>query len=173
LVESSLPINILLNVLQDPILIQINSSRDVVVEDYIRIPSRPFVESGVDDALFQSESFRTLVHTSRIFNPSPVPVRSFWRTSSRHDIFDKLGMSPNQPMSSHTPITYTTYTISLDHFTDMTSNFVTILDPLLVGTYTILPLQLTSSTSVPQVTHIFIGSTITNQTPFGMPLPLR
>jgi hypothetical protein len=70
----------------------------------------------VDDPPFQSESFRTLVHTSGIFNPSPVPVRSFWRTSSGHDIFDKLGMSPNQPMSSHTPVTSTSYTSTFRSF---------------------------------------------------------
>jgi hypothetical protein len=109
----------------------------------------------VDDPPFHSESFRTLVHTSGIFNPSSVPVRSFWRTSSGHDIFDKLGMSPNQPTSSHIPVTSTAYTVPLNHFTGTTSNVVMVSDPLLVGTHTILPLQLTSSTTVPQVTPCF------------------
>jgi hypothetical protein len=94
----------------------------------------------VDDPPFQSESFRTLVHTARIFNPSSVPVRSFWRTSSGNNIFDKLGISPNQPMSSHTHVTSTAYTIPLDHFTGMTSNVVMVSNSLLVGTHTILPL---------------------------------
>ena len=75
-----------------------------------------------------------------LFNPSSVPVRSFWRTSSGHNIFDKLGMRPNQPMSSHTLITSTSYIVPLDHFAGTTSNVVTVSDPLLVGTHTILPL---------------------------------
>jgi hypothetical protein len=73
LVESTLPINPLLNVVQDPIFLRINSSGDVIVEDYTRIPTGPYTESGVDDPPFQSESFRTLVHTAGIFNPSSVP----------------------------------------------------------------------------------------------------
>jgi hypothetical protein len=59
-------------------------------------------------------------------------------------------------MSSHTPITSTSYTVPLDHFTGTTSNVVTVSDQLLVGSHTILPLQLTSSTTVPQVTHVSV-----------------
>jgi hypothetical protein len=58
----------------------------------------------------------------------------------------------------------------MDHFTDTTSNVVTVLDPLLVGTHTILPLS--SSTMVPQVTPIYVGSSVKNQAYIGMPLPL-
>jgi hypothetical protein len=46
----------------------------------------------------------------------------------------------NQPMESHTPTTSIAYTIPLDHFTGMTSNFVTVSDQSLVGSHTILPL---------------------------------
>jgi hypothetical protein len=52
LVESTLPINPLLSVIQDPLLLRINLSRDVVVEDYTRIPNGPYKESGVDDQPF-------------------------------------------------------------------------------------------------------------------------
>jgi hypothetical protein len=173
LVKSTLPINLLLKVLQDPILLRINSLGDVVVEDYTRIPIGPYAESDVDDPPFQSESFRTLVHTAGIFNPSSVPFHSFWRTPSRHDIFDRLGMSPNQLMSSHTHVTSTSYTVHLDHFTGTISNVVTSSDPLLVGTHTILPLLFTSSIMVPQVTHVSSRSTMPTQAPIVMPLPLR
>ena len=125
---------------------------DVITEDYTRISTGPYAESGVDDPPFQNESFRTLVHTTGIFNPSSVPVRSFWRTSSGHNIFDKLGMIPNQPMASNTPVTSIAYTVPLDHFTGMTNNVVTVSDQLLVGSHKILPLQLANSTMVPQVT---------------------
>jgi hypothetical protein len=37
--ESILPINPLLSVVLDPLFLWINSSRDVVVEDYTRIPT--------------------------------------------------------------------------------------------------------------------------------------
>jgi hypothetical protein len=53
--ESILPVNPLLSVLQDPLLLQINSSGDVVAEDYTRISIGPHAESGVDNPLFQSE----------------------------------------------------------------------------------------------------------------------
>jgi hypothetical protein len=71
--ESILPVNPLLSVVQDPHFLWINSSGDVVAEDYTGIPTGPHTESGVDDPLFQSESFRTLVHTAGIFNPSSCP----------------------------------------------------------------------------------------------------
>ena len=61
LVESSLPVSLLLNVIRDPFFLRINSLGDVVAEEYTRIHSRPFVESGVDDPPFHSESFRTPV----------------------------------------------------------------------------------------------------------------
>jgi hypothetical protein len=77
-----LPENPLLSVVQDPQLLQINSSGDIVVEEYIEVPTGPNTESGVDDPLFQSESFITPVHTAGIFNPSSVPVHSVWGTSS-------------------------------------------------------------------------------------------
>jgi hypothetical protein len=150
-----------------------NSSRDVVVEDYTRIPSGHFVESGVDDPPFHRESFRTPIQTSGIFNPSSVPVCFFWIAASRHDIFDKLGMIPNQPTSSHILITSTTYTVPLNHFVGMTSNFVIVSDLLLVSTHIILPLQLTSSTTVPLVAPFSAGSLVTTQAPIGTPLPLR
>jgi hypothetical protein len=115
--ESILPVNPLLSVVQDPHLLQINSSGDIVAEEYIEIPTGPHTESGVDDPFFQSESFRTPVHTVGNFDPStPGPSRTLWRTSSGQDIFDKLGMShlrsrtPNQPMASQTPVNSTTYT---------------------------------------------------------------
>jgi hypothetical protein len=82
-------------------------------------------------------------------------------------------MIPNQPTSSHTHVTSTTYIVPLNHFTGTTSNFVMVSDPLLVGTHTILPLRLTNSTTVPQVAHVSAGSTVVTQAPFGMPLSLR
>jgi hypothetical protein len=75
--ESILPVNLLLSVVQDPYFLRIKSSGDVVTEEYIGIPTRPHTESGVDDPLFQGESFRIPVHTTGIFNPSSIPVHSF------------------------------------------------------------------------------------------------
>jgi hypothetical protein len=82
-------------------------------------------------------------------------------------------MSPNKPMVSHTPMTSTTYRIPLDHFTSTTSNVVTVSDQLLVGSHTILPLQLTRSTMVPQVMSVSIESLIITQYRIGTPLFLR
>jgi hypothetical protein len=60
--ESTLPVNPLLSVTQDPLFLRINLSGDVVAEEYTRIPTRPYADSGVDDPPFQSESFITPVH---------------------------------------------------------------------------------------------------------------
>jgi len=46
-------------------------------------------------------------------------------------------------------------------------------DSFLVGTHTILPLHLTISTLVPQVTPVSIGSAMSTEAPIGTPLPLR
>jgi hypothetical protein len=146
-----------LNIRQDPIFLQLNLSGDIDIEYYTRILTGPHIYSGVDDPPFQSVSFRTLVHTAGNFDPSSSgPVRSLWKTSSGQDIFEKLGMShlrqrnSTQPMTSHTPMNSTPYTVPLDHFTDRTNNVVTVSDQLLVGSHTILPLHLTNSTMVPQ-----------------------
>jgi hypothetical protein len=173
LVEPSLTINPLLNTQQDPVLLRINSSGDVVVEYYPRIPPGTFVESSMDEPPFPSEAFRTPVQTSGIFNPRLVPVCSLWRNASRCDIFDKLGMIPNQPTSPHVIFTSTAYIIPINHFAGTTSNIVTVSDPLLVGTHTILPLQLTSSTTVPQVAPFSARILVTIQAPIGTPLPSR
>jgi len=82
-------------------------------------------------------------------------------------------MIPNQPMSSHIPITSIAYTVPMDHFTTKTSNVVMVSDLLLVGTHTIIPFQLTSSTIVPQVTPISIKSSLRTQDPIGKPFLLR
>jgi hypothetical protein len=79
----------------------------------------------------------------------------------------------NQPMASHTPVTSTSYTVPLDHFTGTTSNVVTVSHQLLVGSHTILPLQLANSTMVPQATHVSFGSAVITQAPIGTPLLLR
>jgi hypothetical protein len=76
-------------------------------------------------------------------------------------------------MASHMHVNSTAYTIPLDHFTRTTSNVVTVSDQLLVGSHTILPLQLSSSTMVPQATPVSVGSAIITQDPIGTPLPLR
>jgi hypothetical protein len=78
--DSILPVNPLLNLREDSILLRLNSLGEIITEDHTRIPTGPHVESGVDDPPFQSQSFRTPVHTTGVFR----------RTSSGHDIFYKL-----------------------------------------------------------------------------------
>jgi hypothetical protein len=178
--EPILPVNPLLSVVQDPHLLRINSSRDIVIEEYIEMPIGPHEKSGVDAPFFQSEPFRTLVHVVGNFDPrTPGPSRTLWRTSSGQNIFYKLEMShlrsrtPNQPMASQTPMTSTTYTIPLDHFTGTTNNVVTVSDQLLVGFHSILPLHLTRSTMVSQAMPISAGKMLITQAPIGTLLPLR
>ena len=145
--ESILPVNPLLIIRQDLIFLWLNSTGDIVTKYYTIILVGPHAESSVDDPPFQSESFRTLVHTVGNFDPSSSgPVRSLWKTSSGQDIFEKLGMShlrqrtSNQPMASHMPVNSIAYTVPLDHFTATTNNVVIVSDQLLAGSHTILPL---------------------------------
>jgi hypothetical protein len=154
-VEPSPPVNPLLNVTQDPVFLRINSFRDIGVEDYPRINLGPFVEFGMDEPSFRSESFITPIQNSRIFNPSSIPFCSLWRTPLGRDIFDKLGMSPNQPTSPQVLVTSTSYTVPPNNFNGKTSNIDKVSDLLLVGTHTILPSQFTNSTIVPQVVPFF------------------
>jgi hypothetical protein len=75
--ESILLVNPLLSVAHDSHFLWINSSRDIIVDEYIELPTRPHAESSVDDLFFQSESFITLVHTAKNFDPStPGPSRT-------------------------------------------------------------------------------------------------
>jgi hypothetical protein len=63
-----------------------NSSGEIVVVENTEVPTGPNAGSGVDDPLFQSESFRTPTHTAGIFNPSSAP-------SSVRDLYGNLGAS--------------------------------------------------------------------------------
>ena len=76
-------------------------------------------------------------------------------------------------MESHMHVTSISYIVPLDHFTGMINNVVTVSDQLLVGSHTILPLQLANSTMVPQDTHVSIGSVVITQAPIGTTLLLR
>jgi hypothetical protein len=121
-----------------------------------------------------------MVHTVGTFDPSSsCHVLSLWRTYLGHDIFAKLGIihichrASNQPLTSHTPMNSTAYTVPLDHFTGMTSNVVIVSDQLLVGSHTIIPLQLSSSTMVPQAMHVSLRSEAITQDPIGTLLSLR
>jgi hypothetical protein len=126
-----------------------NSLVEIVVVENIELPTGPTTGYGVDNPLFHSESFRTLTHTARIFNPSS-------SHSSGHDIFGALGTSSNQTMASQMSDTYVTYMIPLDHFTGTTSKVVTVSDQLLVGSHSIIPLQIAHSTMV--ITRYPIGT---------------
>jgi hypothetical protein len=143
-----------------------NSLGEIVVLENIVIPIGPNMGSGVDDPLFQSESFRTPPHTTRIFNPSYAP-------SIVHNIYGNLGVIPDQPMASQMPKRSITYMVPLDHFTCMTSNFTTFSDQLLVGSYSILPLHMAHSIMAPQSTTIPTENVVITQDPIGTLLPLR
>jgi hypothetical protein len=161
-----LPPNPVLSIRQDAHFLWMNSSGEIVVVENIEVPTGPNVGSGVDNPLFQSESFGTPAHTAGICNPSSA-------LSSGHDIFGTLGTSSNQPMSSQIPKTSITYTVPLDHFTSTTSNVAIVSYQLLVGSHSILPLQMAHSTMVPQATIVSTRNVVITQAPIGTSLPLR
>jgi hypothetical protein len=147
-------------------MLWMNSSREIVVFDNTEVPTRPNVGSRVEDPLFQSESFRTPVHTVEISNPSSIPL-------TVHDLYENLGSSPDRPMASQMPETYVTYTVPLDHFTGTTSSATVVPDQLLVGSHSIIPLQRAHSIMVPQATMVSTGNVVVTQAPIGTPLPPR
>jgi hypothetical protein len=137
-----LPPNLLLSIRQDAHFLWMNSTGEIIVVESIGIPTRPNAISGLDDSLFQSESFRTPAHTIGICNPSYAPLNV-------RGLYGNLGASLNQPMASQMPETYVTYMVTLDHFTGTTNNITTVSNQLLVGSHSILPLQIAHSTMVP------------------------
>jgi hypothetical protein len=76
-------------------------------------------------------------------------------------------------MASQIPETYVTYMVHLDHFTGTTSNVTVISDQLLVGSHSILPLQMTHSIMVPQDTTVSTRNVVITQASIGTPLFLR
>jgi hypothetical protein len=100
-----------------------NSLGDIVL--YIDIPTGPNVGSGVEDPLFQSESFRTPTHTVGTgFGSIPLIVR---------DLYGNLGMSLDQHVVSQVPEMFVSYMVTLDQFVGMTSNVTT--DQLSIGSH--------------------------------------
>jgi hypothetical protein len=71
------------------------------------------------------------------------------------------------------PLTFATYTVPLDHFTGTINNVFIVSDKILIGSHSILPLQITNSTVVPQGTHVSTGNVVITQYFIGTPLPLR
>jgi hypothetical protein len=143
-----------------------NSSKEIVVVDNTEVPTRTNEVSGVEDPLFQSESFRTPTHIVGTSNPSSIPLTIC-------DLYGNLGVSSNQPMASQMLETYVTYMVPFDHFTGTTNNVTIISDQLLVGSHSILPLQMTHSIMVLQATTISTRNVVITQVPIGMPLPPR
>jgi hypothetical protein len=72
-----------------------------------------------------------------------------------------------------TYVTYVTYTVPLDHFFGTTSSVTIILDQFLVGSHSILPLQMAHSTMVPQATMVSTGNVVITQDHIVTPLPPR
>jgi hypothetical protein len=141
-----------------------NSSREIFVVENIGVPTRPNVGSGVEYPLFHSESFRTPTHIVKTSNPSYVPLKVC-------DIYGNLGASPDQPMESQVPETYVTYTVPLYHFNGTTSSVATVSNQFLVGSHSILPLQMAHSIMVPQATMVSTRIVVVTQSQIGTPLP--
>jgi hypothetical protein len=134
----------------------VNSYGEFVVIDDTEIPTGPNTRSGVEDPLFQSESFRTSAHTvgTSCFGPIPLIV---------HDLYDNLGASLDRTMAAQVPEVSVSYTVPLHHFTGTTSNVITIADQLLIGSHSNPTIQMMHST-IP-------ASNVTSfQAPIGTPL---
>jgi hypothetical protein len=68
-------------------------------------------------------------------------------------------------MALQVPETYVTYTVPLDNFTSMASNVTTVSDQLLVGSHSILSLQMAHSIMVPQAMTVSTGNLVITQAP--------
>jgi hypothetical protein len=89
------------------------------------------------------------------------------------DLYNNLGAIPDQPMASQMLDMSVTYTIPLDHFIGTTSSVTTVPDQLLVGSHSILPLQMAHSIMVLQATTVSTRNVVISQAPIGTPLPPR
>jgi hypothetical protein len=142
------------------------SPGEIVVVENTKVPTRPNARFGVEDLLFHSESFRTLTHTIRTYNPSFVPLIVC-------NIYGNLGASPDQPMALQMTDTFVTYTIPLYNFTGSTNSVTAILDQLLVSSHSILLLHMAHSIMVPQDTMVSTENVVITQACIGTPLMPR
>jgi hypothetical protein len=76
-------------------------------------------------------------------------------------------------MASQMPEMSITYMVPLDHFTGTTNKVTMVLDQLLVGAHSILPLHMAHSTMVPRAMTVSTENVVITQDPIGTPLLLR
>jgi hypothetical protein len=76
-------------------------------------------------------------------------------------------------MASQMPEMFVTYMVPLDHFTGTTSSVTVVSDQFLVGSHSILPLQMAHSTTVPRAMTISTENVVITQALIGTPLPPR
>jgi hypothetical protein len=106
----------------------VKSFGEVAFIDDTKIPTRPNTGFGVEDPIFQSESFRNLDHTVGTYGFGSIYL-------TIRDLYSNLGESPDRPMAWKVLETSVSYTVPLDHFTGMTSNVIIIADQLLIGSH--------------------------------------
>jgi hypothetical protein len=133
-----------------------NLAREIVVVDNTRVPTGPNAGFGVEDPLFQSESFRTSYHTVGTFVFGSIPLKVC-------DLYENLGASPDQPTTSQVPETSVTYMVPLDHFTGSTNNVTIVSDQILIGSHSIPTLQIAHSTMFPQANVIPTRNVVISQ----------
>jgi hypothetical protein len=80
---STLPANPTLEIPHDPLLVRVDSSGNIVVEDHPILPSRPYNQLDMEpiQPTF-NEEYTTPVCSTEMVDPQQTPVHSIWRTPS-------------------------------------------------------------------------------------------
>jgi hypothetical protein len=90
----------------DPLLLRVDSSRNIIVEYYPRLPSRPYEELDMEpEQPNQNEEYTTHVHSTEMVDPHQTHVRPIWRTPSGRDLYEKFNLNRPLFIPPHTSVT--------------------------------------------------------------------
>jgi hypothetical protein len=100
------PTNLALTNRLDPLLLRVDSSGNIIVEDYPRLPSRPYEEHDMEpEQPNPNEEYTTPFHSTEMVDPHQTHVCPISRTPSGRDLYEKINL--NRPLFNppHTFVT--------------------------------------------------------------------
>jgi hypothetical protein len=86
-----------LEIPHDPLLVRVDSSGNIVVEDHHSLPSRPYNQLDIETIQPNfNEEYTTPIFSTEMVDPQKTLVRSIWKNSSGQDIYEKINF--NRPL---------------------------------------------------------------------------
>jgi hypothetical protein len=81
--NNTLPINPDLQAPPEPLLVRLDSSSNIIEQDYPRFPSRPYSEKNLESTQPDfNDEYMTHVLSTDMVNPQQNPIHSIWITPS-------------------------------------------------------------------------------------------